>query len=214
MNSDQTRRSWSIDANASLESVLDNPKCPPLVRDTLTGLVSWQARNETTVARALRASRLAPQWLAALLALGATAVVQGEDGAEAVPLEAVLRREVKGDVTVVHVPLDGALRWGEARVARTPADDPIVSAVAVVTMDDGVVDEARVALTGVWPETVRLAEAPRALAGGTLEEGRIQEIAAAVGREVAPQGDYLGSEEYRRAMAGVLTRRALRGCLG
>jgi CO/xanthine dehydrogenase FAD-binding subunit len=33
-----------------------------------------------------------------------------------------------------------------------------------------------------------------------------------VEEEVTPRGDFLGSEEYRRAMAGVLTRRALEQC--
>jgi CO/xanthine dehydrogenase FAD-binding subunit len=72
--------------------------------------------------------------------------------------------------------------------------------------------EARVALTGAWPEPVRLSEAPGMLVGGPLSEERIKAVAAAVEEEVAPQGDYLGSAIYRRAMAGVLTRRALEAC--
>jgi CO/xanthine dehydrogenase FAD-binding subunit len=128
-------------------------------------------------------------------------------------VEAVLRREVEGDVTTLHVPLDGGWRWGEARVARTPADDPIVAAVAAVRVNDDIVKEARVALSGAWSEAAKLAEAPAALVGDPLDEDRIREVAAAVEREITPQGDYLGSEEYRRAMAGVLTRRALEACL-
>jgi CO/xanthine dehydrogenase FAD-binding subunit len=38
-------------------------------------------------------------------------------------------------------------------------------------------------------------------------------VANAIEGEVAPEGDFRGSEEYRRAMAGVLTRRALEQCL-
>lgn len=204
-----TNTNWSITTDASLQAVVDCAECPPVLSQTLVGPLSWQVRNETTIGRALRASRLAPQWLAALLALDATVTVEGDE----VPLEAVLRREVKGDLTALHVPLDGGWRWGEAKVARTPADEPIVAAVAAVRLNDGVVEEARVALTGAWPEAARLAEAPGSLVGGPLDEGGIQEVAAAVEKEVAPKGDYLGSEEYRRAMAGVLTRRALEACL-
>ena len=68
------------------------------------------------------------------------------------------------------------------------------------------------ALTGVWEVPVRLAKAPLALVGGPLDEDTIAAVAAAVEAEVAPQGDFLGSEEYRRAMANVLTRRALEQC--
>ncbi len=209
MTTNGTEDVWSIDTDKSLQTVLDDPVCPSLLTRILTGPLSWQVRNETTVGRALRASRLAPQWIAALLAMGATVTVDDEEA----PVEAALRREVKGDMTALHVPLGGDWRWGEAHVARTPADDPIVAAVAAVRLNDDIVKEARVALSGAWPETAKLAEAPMELVGELLDEGHIQEVAAAVEQEVAPQGDYLGSEEYRRAMAGVLTRRALEACL-
>jgi CO/xanthine dehydrogenase FAD-binding subunit len=224
---------WSVDADAPLQSVLDRPDTPPLLRQALTGVLPWQTRNETPVRRTLTAPRLAPQWAAALLALGATVTVVGDDGPMEVPLESVLQRQAKGVASALHVEL-GSVRWGEARVARTPADEPIVSAIAVVGMDDpsassgqapsasdprsasgqgGVVRQARVALTGAWPEPARLAKAPARLVGGPLDAERIQAVADGVAEEVDPRGDFLGSEEYRRAMASVTTRRALEACL-
>jgi CO/xanthine dehydrogenase FAD-binding subunit len=98
-------------------------------------------------------------------------------------------------------------------VARTPADEPIVAAIAVLALEGDVVRQARVALTGVWPESVRLAEAATRLVGSSLDAKHIQAVAVAVEEEVAPKGDFLGTAEYRRAMAGVLTRRALESCL-
>jgi CO/xanthine dehydrogenase FAD-binding subunit len=208
---------WSVDADAPLQSALDSPGCPPLLRQTLTGVLSWQTRNETPIRRALTAPRVAPQWVAALLALGATVTVEGDAGPAEVSLESLLQRRAEGRASALHVRV-GGLRWGEAHIARTPADEPIVAAVAVVeaaetAVDYGVVHHARIALTGVWPEPVRLAEAPAQLVGGALDEAGIRAVAEAVEKEVAPRGDFLGSEEYRRAMAGVLTRRALEGCL-
>jgi CO/xanthine dehydrogenase FAD-binding subunit len=204
---------WSIDGEATLQSVLDRPDCLPLFRRTLTGVLSWQMRDETLVRRVLTSPRAAPQWVAALLAMGATVVLEGEDGEREVALEALVGREVRGRVIALRVqPERPGLRWGEARVARTPADEPIVTAVAVVDLEGDAVRQARVALTGVWPEPVRLAQAPARLVGGPLEEARIRAVAEAVEKEVAPRGDFLGSREYRRAMAGVLTRRALEQC--
>ena len=205
---------WSVDADASLQSALDGPECPPLLRPTLTGALSWQTRNETPVRRALRAPRVAPRWVAALLALGATVPVEEAGGPTEVPLESLLQRRVEGEVLALHVPPGSPdRRWGEAHVARTPADEPIVAAVAVVDLNGSTVQAARVALTGVWSEPVRLAEASACLVGGPLDEPSIRAVAEAVEQEVAPRGDFLGSEEYRRAMAGVLTRRALESCL-
>ena len=203
---------WSIDADAPLQSVLDSPECPPLLCQMLTGVLSWQTRNEKSVRQALTSPRVAPQWVAALLALGAIATMEGDTGAAEIPLETMLQRRAEGKVSALHV-MVGGIRCGEAHVARTPADDPIVAAVAVVEIDGDVVRQARVALTGVWPELVRLAEAPAQLIGGPLDEERIRTVAEAVEKEVAPKGDFLGSKEYRRAMAGVLSRRALEKCL-
>jgi carbon-monoxide dehydrogenase medium subunit len=204
---------WSIEADAPLQAVLDRTDTPPLLRRTLTGALSWQIRNETSVGRALKATRTAPQWLAALLALGATVTIDGEGGPTQIPLEALLQREAEGKVSGLHVPPGGpGQRWGKAHVARTPADIPIVAAVAVVELADNIVHQARVALTGAWPETARLAEAPAQLVGAALDETAIEAVAAAVEQEAAPRDDFLGSQEYRRAMAGVLTRRALEAC--
>jgi len=199
---------WSVSADAPLQSVLDAPDRHPLFHRTLTGSISWQVRNETPVRRALSSPRVAPRWAAALLALGATVAVEGAEA----PLEALLRGEVQGAVSTLRARVRGVL-WGEACVARTPADEPIVAAVAVVEMDGDVVRQARVALAGAWPEAARLAKAPASLVGGPLEEESIRAVAAAVEAEVAPKGDFRGSAEYRRAMAGVMTRRALAQCL-
>jgi carbon-monoxide dehydrogenase medium subunit len=220
MTERQEREVWTVEADATLQSLLDAPECPELLCRALTGIHSWQMRNETTVRRTLQASQLMPQWLAALLALGAAVTIEGENDAELgrsegkVPLQDLLEHEVNGQVTALHIPAQGSgSRWGAAHVARTSADEPIVAAVAVVEMNAGVVEEARIVLTGAWPERLRLAKASGTLVGESLSEDRIRAVAAAVEEEVEPQGDYLGSAAYRRAVSGVLTRRALEACL-
>ncbi|HDQ72332.1 MAG TPA: hypothetical protein ENN19_09580 [Chloroflexi bacterium] len=206
---------WRVGVDASLQVVFEDPACPALLRQALAGPISWHARNETPVAQALKSPRLAPEWVAGLLALGATLIF--ESGAEN-SLTSLLQKEVAGEPTELRVALN-AKRWGAARVARTPADEPIVAAVAGMTFgrngngDGNVVAEARLALVGAWSEAVRLARATDQLVGETLGEEQIEAVARALMREVAPQGDYLGSETYRREMAGVLARRALRACL-
>jgi CO/xanthine dehydrogenase FAD-binding subunit len=191
---------------------LEDPACPELLSRVLSGVHSWQVRNETTVRRTLKASQLMPQWVAALLALGATVVVENDDGVADVALKALVTGRAEGDVKAVHVPRRTDMRWGEAHVARTPSDDPIVAAFAVVTFSDGVVEEAHVALTGVSSEPVWLTDADDALRGQALDRERIAATASAIEDEIEPQGDYLGSEAYRRAMASVLARRALEAC--
>jgi CO/xanthine dehydrogenase FAD-binding subunit len=203
---------WTVDAEASLQAVLDDPGCPGLLSRVLTTVRSWQVRNETTVGRTLRASRLMPQWTAALVTLGARVAVEGQE--QDVDVITMVRERIAGEVIALRVPQHGDRCWGEAHVARTPSDDPIVAALAAIRSNssDGTVEEARVTLTGVSSHPVWTVDAVEELLGQALDEGRIRDVASAVGDEVEPQGDYLGSETYRRAMAEVLTRRALEAC--
>ena len=204
---------WNIPADASLQSVFEAPECSPWLRKTLSGPISWQVRNEATVRRALTSHRTALPWVAALLALGATVTLEGVE--MPAPLADLIQRSVTGRIVTLHVPTEG-VRYGAAQVGRTPADDPIVAAYAGVTLNDKppkTVQSARVALIGVWPRPVGLAQAAAKLIGRPLDEECIQTVAQAVAQEVTPVGDFRGSEAYRREMAAVLTRRALEQCL-
>jgi CO/xanthine dehydrogenase FAD-binding subunit len=91
-----------------------------------------------------------------------------------------------------------------ARVARTPRDQAIVAAVALVA--PGVV---RVALAGATPKPVRLGEVEARLAVQALTPEVLDALPAQVEGLCEPRGDFRASAEYRRAMAGVLVRRAL-----
>ena len=209
-----SNRIWSIGADEPLQAVLDSAdcregRCPAILRQTLTGYLSWQERNRVTVRQTVGSPRIAPQWVAALMAAGATVSVEG-DPAQEFPLAEWQPK--KGRIAALHVPL-GDVRLGEAHVGRTPADEPIVAAIAGVEMDGDRVAAARLFLTGVGPAPIWTAQAADRLRGRPLDETSIQAVAAAVEQEVAPQGDFRGSAEYRRAMAGVLTRRALLACL-
>ena len=205
-------KTWSIDAGETLQGVLESEGCPALLRQALTGAMTWQNRNRRLVGRALLSPTIAPQWTAALLALGATVTIDVDGEAKDVLFEDLFQRRIKGPVASLQVPTAG-VRWGEAHVGRTPADEPIVAAIAGIEEQDGLVSRARVALTGAWSKPVGLARTSERLVGGPLDAEGIREVSQAVEGEVAPKGDFRGSEEYRRAMAGVLTRRALQQCL-
>jgi len=212
---------WSVETDAPLQSFLEWPECPQVIQDSVTGVMSWQRRNEVSIGRALRSPRIAPQWVAALLAWGGTVSV--EDGVESemaaveIPLADALSQKLAGKIRQLHVPLVAAdpsweRRWGEAHVARTLADERIVSVTAVADVAGGIIQAARVALTGVWELPVALVAAAHILPGMSLSDADFAAVAAAVQQEISPRGDLLGSAEYRRAMAGVLTRRALEAC--
>jgi CO/xanthine dehydrogenase FAD-binding subunit len=203
-------RFLDLKAESPLQVVYEAPGSPEVLRRTLAGPLTWQQRNEITVRRALRSPAQAPVWVAALLAWGAVLVCEGEEQ----PLsDFLLRCGTQPWLEVLRVPLDSADRtWGESHVGRSPADLPIVAAVAVVEWTDGLVQAARLALTGVWGDPARLAPSADMLIGGRLDDEQLGQVVSAVHQEVSPPDDFLGSETYRREMASVLTRRALEKC--
>ncbi len=95
-------------------------------------------------------------------------------------------------------------------VARTPRDQPIVSVCASARVEGNVARGMCIALGGVAARAVRARAAERELEGVRLGETEIGNAARLVAQGLSPRGDYRGSAAYRREMAVVLTRRALR----
>ncbi len=206
-------RTLSLGAQASLQAVYETPDLPALLHSSLHGSISWQTRGEIRVGKGIRSPGLIPQWVGALLVLGAE-VLNDQD--QSLALKDYLQREDKHaiEVRAVRLPLDVPGRaCGEAYLGRTPSDTPIVAALASVDMEAGVVQRARLALIGVWHEAVQLVQATEKLVGTELTEEAIETVASMLGEEVHPPDDYLGSTSYRREMAQVLARRALFACM-
>lgn len=197
-----------LGATTTLAAVSDSEICRSLAGGILAQAAQREAplnqRNQATMAGVALGAPSASELLLALLALAAHAVV--ETGQSAVlPLHDLLadasRHLDGGLVTEIRLPWPaGTARGSLARVARTPADQPIVAVAAVV---DG--PSMRLAVGGVTegPLLLRLAAADEV-------EPALQ--AALAGAPLI--SDWLGSSEYRREMALVLGRRALAAAAG
>ena len=92
---------------------------------------------------------------------------------------------------------------------RRQMEIAIVGATAVVTLDGDTVADARIAITALAPTIHRVAEAEAALAGSDGSGGAVNAAADAAAAASRPISDVRGSADYRRAMAAVLTRRAI-----
>jgi CO/xanthine dehydrogenase FAD-binding subunit len=96
---------------------------------------------------------------------------------------------------------------------RRQMEIAVVGATAAVTVADGTVEQAGVAITALAP-TIRLVpEAAEALVGSDGGTRAVGEAAAAAARAAEPISDVRASAEYRRAMAEVVTRRVLTAAL-
>jgi len=143
--------------------------------------------------------------LTLLLALGA--VIERADVAVLLTMSSFLSvdedvaRYLLTGLRVPYGPAGGAIAW--EKVARTPADAPIVGAVARVQAGENGERFSAVALCGVAPVPVGQPEVAR-----TYDE--TGDIEAALGQlALDPPDDHWGSREYRAEMARVTARRAL-----
>jgi aerobic carbon-monoxide dehydrogenase medium subunit len=104
-----------------------------------------------------------------------------------------------------------APRTGQAwlEFARRHGDFALAGVAVSLALDDEVVSDARIVLTGVGGMPVRAREAETLLVGGTVPE-RASAAADAVRTSIDPDADVHATKEYRAHLAGVLTERAIR----
>jgi CO/xanthine dehydrogenase FAD-binding subunit len=96
---------------------------------------------------------------------------------------------------------------------RRQMEIAVVGATAVVTVVDGSVTAARVAMTALAPTIRRVPEAEAALIGSDGSGEAVTAAGAAVAAASLPISDVRGSADYRRAMAAVIARRAIETAL-
>jgi CO/xanthine dehydrogenase FAD-binding subunit len=113
-------------------------------------------------------------------------------------------------VTEVVLPkLPPRTGWGFEEVARRHGDFALAAVAATLTVSNGAIKQARIALTGVGATPLRAAEPECLLIGHALEPDLVSRVIEAVRAKIEPETDLHASSDYRRHLAGVLTGRAL-----
>jgi CO/xanthine dehydrogenase FAD-binding subunit len=156
-----------------------------------------------------------------LVCLGSTVTLQsGSEPREILvedlwtgPGETVAREDELLVAVQVPAPLPGT---GSAYLRleyRRQMEIAVVGATALVTVVDGTVTDARIAITALSPTIRRVPEAEAALGGSDGGATAIAAAAAAVSAAAKPISDVRGSADYRRAMAAVIAGRAIETAL-
>jgi len=94
-------------------------------------------------------------------------------------------------------------------IPRSEMDIAVAGAAVSVTLDaTGACTAARVAIGAVAPTPLLVPDAAAALIGTKLDDSALHRAAAAASAAAHPIDDKRGTAAYRRAVVGVLTRRA------
>jgi carbon-monoxide dehydrogenase medium subunit len=202
----------------------------PLVSEhcrALAEAAAWtgdtQVRNRGTTCGAMAHADVAADQPAAALALGATMVAASSKATREIPaaeffVDTLTSALGEGEILVeMRVPKAGP---GEGsaydKLGRRGghSDYAVAGAAAWVRVADGVVADARVALTGVGSKPALVPAAAQALVGSDGSDAAVAGAAALATDGINVLEDLYGSEEYKAHLARVFVKRALTTALG
>jgi carbon-monoxide dehydrogenase medium subunit len=200
------------------ESAMFHQHLPALVKAArLVGspLIQNRATIGGNIVRASPAADLPPP----LMAYGARLVLTRDGGNREVALEdffvgpgetVIQPTEILSGIIVDMPPAQTGADY--IKLGHRSAMECAITAVASrITLDkpDGVIRDARVILSAVAPKTIHARAAEKILTGEKPSEELFVKAASLASQECSPIEDIRSGAEYRRSMAGVLTKRTL-----
>lgn len=174
-------------------------------------------RNRGTLGGCIAHNDPTAEYPLAAVLLGAEVSVQGPAGSRQIPIEeffitylttALAEDELLTEVRFPKMP--ATMGWAFQEFARRHGDFAIVETGALLSLDGGVVEDARIAVGGAGPVAFRATDAEDALKGQQLSDQLIEQAAEKAAAMTEPEPDVHASAEYRTHLTKVLTRRALK----
>ncbi len=173
-------------------------------------------RNRGTVGGSLCHADPAEDLSAAFGAIRADVVVHGPGGERVMavrdlqtgPFETAL--EPAEILTEIRLPIRPGTGSAYVKVERRAGDYAIAAAGAVVRLDGDRISEVGIGLAAVGAPHSVAAATEDAIRGRAADDETIELAGASAEQECAPFADQRGPSDYKRALAGELTRRALR----
>ncbi len=188
----------------------------PVFRDAEQVIADPVVRNRGTIGGSLCQADAAEDLSAVCSALKAKAVIRGAEGERVVGLDEFhigpyMTAVGEGELlTEVRLPLRPGAGSAHEKVERRAGDWAIAAASAALWMDGGTIADAGLALSAVAPTTVHVARAEELLRGKPPSDELFEEAGGIASEDCAPIPDGRGPADYKRHLAGVLTKRALR----
>ena len=191
----------------------------PLISEAMPKIATTQIRSRGTFGGCIAHADPSAELCAVSLALGARFKLRSQRGERWIPADqfymGLFTTLLEPDEILVETaipPLPSRTGWAIEEVARRPHDYALVGVVALVSLDDR--DhcwQARLVLLSVGEIPMEAQGACEMLKGQALTD---QVIAAAAEQasttDIDPSSDIHASADFRRHLARVLTRRALK----
>jgi carbon-monoxide dehydrogenase medium subunit len=208
-----------IGAMTRHRELLESPELAalfPIFADAERVIADPLVRNRGTIGGSLCQADPSEDLSAVCTTLDASCVIRSADGERVVSMDDFHRGPYETAVgqaeilTEVRIPVRPGGSSAYAKVERRAGDWAVASAGAAVWMDGDVIEQARVGLAAVGPNTTGIAAVSEALRGREPTDEVIDEAAGLAAEACSPTTDNRGTAEYKRHLAGELTRRTLR----
>ena len=188
----------------------------PVFREAEQVIADPVVRNRGTIGGSLCQADAAEDLSAVCAAAKAKVVIRGTGGERVVGLgefhvgpymTAVGAGEM---VTEVRLPMRAGGGSAHEKVERRAGDFAIAAVSAAVWIDGGTIADVGIGLSAVAPITVELSRAEELLRGSAPSEQLFEQAGQIASEDCAPTADGRGPADYKRHLAGALTKRALR----
>ncbi len=199
-----------------LESDLLDRLFPHIFREAEAVLADPVVRNRGSMGGSLCQSDPAEDLSGVVVALKGQAVLRGPGGSERIVemeefhvgpyMTAVQPTEM---LIEVRFPIHQGFGGAHEKVERRAGDFAIVAASAALSIQGGTIKQAGIACSAVGPTTMHIKRAEEELIGQAPSEQLFQQAGKIASDDVSPNSDGRGPADYKRAVAGVLTQRAL-----
>jgi carbon-monoxide dehydrogenase medium subunit len=188
----------------------------PLLVEGARQIADPQVRNKGTIGGDISHGDPGNDHPALMLALGASFVLTGPGGDRVVPADGFflgpyMTQLAPDEILVqVRIPVPSAgTGWAYQKLKRKTGDFATAATAVLLRMQGANVALAAIALTNAGPTPVKVTSAEQALVGRPLDEAALREAARLARDACDPVADQRGDADYKRAMCGEMTRRAL-----
>jgi carbon-monoxide dehydrogenase medium subunit len=190
----------------------------PAIADCAASIGDPQVRNRGTLGGSLAHADPSADYPAVMLALDAEIHMKSANGWRTVKAEnffqGLFTVDLAADEILAAVKFRPVKSAAYAKLHQRASHFAIVGVAAALEVKSGVIQSARIGLTGATAHATRLTGVEKALAGKPASADSIVAAARTAGATLEEiNSDIHASADYRRAMVNVFTERALKGAL-
>jgi carbon-monoxide dehydrogenase medium subunit len=215
-DSNKALKIGALTTHRKVEKSKDIMKSHPVICEMERKLATVQTRNWGTIGGNLAHADPAGDPAPVLISLNATLTLSSSKGDRTVPADEFfndyfdcdLRHgELLTEITVPPVPANSGTAYTKFTLIENEMATTAVAASVKLASKDGVCEDVRIVMGAAAPIPKRAKEAEASLKGKKITEALLKQAGELAAEESEPLSDIHASEEYRRELVKVLTKR-------